>query len=161
MFPHLIIHFLDNYHVPLNGPLVFKTTQAGQTRKPKSQVTSYDLPKVVHHLVAELGFQAHLTPEPSPSGNPPALPLLAPVTVASQLGCTHICADNGVCAEYVHPSQWRRAGHQRATALRSWREGCRVWGGRPQHLCLLPLGSSQDEWLNALPLPQHPHNRRE
>lgn len=103
MFPHLIIHFLDNYHVPLNGPLVFKTTQAGQTRKPKSQVTSYDLPKVVHHLVAELGFQAHLTPEPSPSGNPPALPLLAPVTVASQLGCehSHMCRQQclcGICA---------------------------------------------------------------
>ena len=52
-------------------------------------MTSHDLPKLVHHLVAELGFQAHLTPEPSPSRNPPALRLLAPVTVASQLGCVH------------------------------------------------------------------------
>lgn len=85
MFPHLIIHFLDNYHVPLNGPLVFKTTQTDQMRKPKSQVTSYNLPKVVHHSVAELRFQAHLTPELSPSRNLPALPLLAPVTVANQL----------------------------------------------------------------------------
>ena len=99
MFPHLIIHFLDNYHVPLNGPLVFKTTQTDQMRKPKSQVTSYNLPKVVHHSVAELGFQAHLTPELSPSRNLPALPLLAPVTVASQLGCmySHMCGQQCLC----------------------------------------------------------------